>query len=637
GPARASETPPSEQAPADGPRAAWDRDEQVALDTGAARPRAVGSYAASDCLGLPTRRIRYTSDGVIHLEGCGQVFTLGQVAAAPAVGPDKLELVDPVGKVWLLKVSLKVEEGATLQVIGGTGEANWLRLRSDADSGIWLRAERGNLLFQDTKVTSWDTSAQTIDSDVSVAGNGSGGRSYIAARTVLSAGRATAAPSPCTLGGGSQEPYEARMDVINSEIAHLGYNAAESYGIVWKVYYKVDSAISGDQPPPGRELYALADIFGDVSNSVFRANYFGSYTYGAYCMTWQGNLFEQNIQYGLDPHDDSDNLTIRDNIFRDNGNHGMICSVECDNLVIVGNQSYRNQHGIMLHRNVNGALVEGNISADNRGAGIAIFDSYDAVVRGNTVGGNGESAIRLSVGASRNLIEGNSLTAGSAGYAIYTYKGSDAPTSGDGRPRDNIFRQNRIVGTNQPLIKLGDTLGTRFEQNSFEGQAPGLLLQRASGTSIRQLAPGTTLRITLDQTSSLNLRDAGGMIWQSNDAETSVNATGSSLDFNGGSAPALTLTALDLSVQPAQGSMRVQPIVWNETMREWRESGENLGDVQRTVGGLLAGQCYAATSDGAALGVFAPDAQRRVSFSSAARNGAILRLTTAACAAAPTA
>lgn len=31
------------------------------------------------------------------------------------------------------------------------------------------------------------------------------------------------------------EMGEARMDVIDSEIAYLGYHESESYGLVWKV------------------------------------------------------------------------------------------------------------------------------------------------------------------------------------------------------------------------------------------------------------------------------------------------------------------------------------------------------------------------------------------------------------------
>src|SRR5215207_3345443 len=48
--------------------AAWD----VVADAAIAPPNQAGARiaaAATDCLGFPTRRIRYTSDGVIHLEG----------------------------------------------------------------------------------------------------------------------------------------------------------------------------------------------------------------------------------------------------------------------------------------------------------------------------------------------------------------------------------------------------------------------------------------------------------------------------------------------------------------------------------------------------------------------------------------
>src|SRR5262245_31016004 len=82
-----------------GRAAAWD-----VVDDGAnaqPAPTAAGlATAATDCLGWPTRRIRYTSDGVIHLEGCGQTFVLSDIPAA-GIGADKLEQVDPANKIWL--------------------------------------------------------------------------------------------------------------------------------------------------------------------------------------------------------------------------------------------------------------------------------------------------------------------------------------------------------------------------------------------------------------------------------------------------------------------------------------------------------------------------------------------------------
>jgi parallel beta-helix repeat protein len=611
--------------------AAWDVvADQAAVPSNQASARIAA--AATDCFGFPTRRIRYTSDGVIHLEGCGQAFTLSDIQAA-GIGADKLELVDPINKIWFLKTKLKVEEGASLRVIGGAaGDASWLRLRSDSASGIWLRAENGNLLFQKTKVTSWDAVRGAPDTDLAVAPDGTGGRSYIATRSVLTKGRVTAAPTACDVSGGSQERYEGRMDVVDSEIGYLGYSAAESYGLVWKVYYDLNSADPSDAPPPGRQLYALADVFGDVSGSTLHHNYFGSYTFGGYCMRWSNNTFANNIQYGLDPHDDSDFLTISGNIFRDNGDHGLICSVECDHLVIVNNQSYGNLIGIMLHNRVNASLIEGNTVANNRQDGIALFDSHDNIVRNNTVTNNTISAIRLSVGSSRNLIENNSLTGLAAsgvgsGYVIYTYKGSDPPSSGDGRPRDNTFRNNQLTAYKNPMLKIGQATGNIFEHNSIAGPAADMAFSMAPDNIIRNSQLGQGFEIMLDATSSVALQDTRNAIWLLSRAGLSASATtaGSALRLiNANSGPAVTVTTLDLTVRPQIGTISVLPSVWNAEAHSWSETSANVaGVVNRTAGALTPGACYTVFANDAALGSFKADSSGQIAFSAAGQAGSV--------------
>jgi parallel beta-helix repeat protein len=633
-----------------GKPAAWDVVESQA--PGAVAPpgdrHMPAGVAASpnDCLGAPARQIRYTSDGVIHLEGCGQVFTLSQVAASPAVGPTRLEQVDPATKIWLLKVKLKVEEGATLRLIGGAGDVSWLRLRSDASSGIWLRAENGNLILHDTKVTSWDTARNAVDADISVAPDGTGGRSYIASRSVLTKSRPTAAPTACGVNGGSQEPYEARMDVVNSQISYLGYNASESYGMTWKVYYKANAADPSDQPPPGRQLYATVDIFGDVSGSTFDHNYFGSYTFGAYCMNWSANTFAENIQYGLDPHDDSDYLTIAGNTFHDNGNHGLICSVECNNLVITNNRSYGNGtpagsggtsepkgNGIMLHRNVNGALVEGNTIYNNFQDGIAIFDSHGAVIRNNTVVNNATSAIRLSVGSSGNLIEHNTLSSSAAapsgaGYLIYTYNGNDIPTSGgDGLPKNNTFRNNRLTGYKSPMMKIVAATANRFEGNTFDGPAGSVDFRSAVGNRLSDGEVGKAIQISLDVTSTTMLEDSRGYVWMlsSGNLHSMADSGSTTLELThantGGS---ISVTTLDLAVRPAHGAIAVQPATWGRESKSWIESSNaTTGTVVHIVGDLQSGTCYSASANGAVIWRLVANTSGRISFAYSGSSGPI--------------
>jgi mannuronan 5-epimerase len=623
-----------------GTPAAWDVVESQDLDAvtapGHAHMPAGAAASPNACLGAPARQIRYTSDGVIHLEGCGQTFTLSQVAVSPAVGAARLELVDPANKIWLLKVKLKVEEGATLRLIGGAGgDVNWLRLRSDTSSGIWLRAENGNLILRDTKVTSWDTARNAVDTDTGVAPDGTGGRSYIASRSVLTKGRPTAPPTTCALNGGTQEPYEARMDVVNSQVAYLGYNASESYGMTWKVYYKVNTTDPSDQPPPGRQLYAMVDIFGDVSGSTFDHNYFGSYTFGAYCMRWSANTFAENVEYGLDPHDDSDYLTITGNTFRDNGNHGLICSVECNNLVITNNRSYGNGkpagstpepkgNGIMLHRNVNGALIEGNTVYNNFQDGIAIFDSHGAVVRNNTVANNATSAIRLSVGSSGNLIEHNALSStaaapSGAGYLIYTYKGNDTPISGgDGLPKNNTFRNNQLAGYKSPMMKIVAATANQFEGNTIDGNVSSVDFRSAVGNRLRDSEVGKAIQISLDVTSTATLEDSRGYVWMLSvgSLRSTAGPGGTTLGLThantGGSVSA---TTLDLAVRPAHGVIVVQTTAWERASKSWIESSSTtVGPVAHTVGDLQPGTCYGASANSAVIQRLIANTSGRISF-----------------------
>ncbi|MEP7190583.1 MAG: right-handed parallel beta-helix repeat-containing protein, partial [Roseiflexaceae bacterium] len=404
-------------------------------------------------------------------------------------------------------------------------------------------------------------------------------------------------------------------------------------GLAWKVAYKVNAADPSDAPPPGRQLYALADVFGAVSGSTFHHNYFGSYTFGGYCMRWADNTFANNIQYGLDPHDDSDFLTISGNTFRDNGDHGLICSVECDHLVITNNQSYGNLIGIMLHNLVSASVIEGNTVANNRQDGIALFDSHDNVVRNNTVTNNAISAIRLSVGSSRNLIENNTLTGLAAngigtGYVLSTYKGNDPPTSGDGLPKDNTFRGNRLVGYKNPILHIDATTGSIFDNNTILGPATDMAFSMAAGNIIRNSQLRQSFQIVLDATSTVVLQDTRNAVWLLSrpGLSASVAADGSALNLtNANAGSAVTVTTLDLTVRPQTGAISVLPSAWSAGAHSWSETSTSAtSSVDRTAGGLAAGACYTASANGATLGNFKADPSGQLAFNTSGQTGTVM-------------
>lgn len=70
----------------------------------------------------------------------------------------------------------------------------------------------------------WDTDENTYDEDED------DGRSYISAVSEI-----VTDPDQDCIGNAKNTMGEARMDIVKSEMAYLGYHDSESYGLTWKV------------------------------------------------------------------------------------------------------------------------------------------------------------------------------------------------------------------------------------------------------------------------------------------------------------------------------------------------------------------------------------------------------------------
>lgn len=603
---------------------------------------AASAAQGGTCRGAKTRTVRYAaSNNTAYVEGCDSTWSLTEVASrldGIKAAKGKLRLVDAGNKIWYLGANLRVMEGATLGIVGGAqGDANQLRLKSDGDGFVFLRSDNGTLLIQDTTVTSWDEGKNSADEEYS------DGRAYVTVRSAYNPGaadRPATTPTACTVNGGTRDYYEGRMDIIRSTMTHLGYKAAESYGVVWKVIRKELNPSQRDDA-----LYNAVDVFGNVYESRFQNNYFGAYTYGAYCQDWASNVFERNVEYGLDPHDDSDFMTARGNIFRSNGNHGFICSVYCNDLKVLGNTSHDNGkrtstgpigHGIMLHRNVNGALVQGNNVYNNADSGIAIFDSHGATVRNNSVRNNGRAAVRLSVGASRNRIFNNILIGRSArqvgeGYVVYTYKGSDVPTSGNGRPKFNTFLRNRMIGHKEIVLKIGQGTSNHFIANrvfgpnvgfqftdGYNNLVSGIVFGLGLDTHVSTIGEGTNastfvrngqvgrkLVIRLNERAFTQLRDTRSYVYASR-LRTAALPRNTQITLSyANSGPVEVVRTLDFRVRPQRGAVYVKPSRWQTAApyrKSWTErTRQRTGAVAHRVGNLQAGTCYKVAVNGRRL------------------------------------
>ena len=306
---------------------------------------------------------------------------------------------------WLLGASVRIEHEGTLRI--GGASARRLRLRSDDDGFVWIKALGGTLEISDACVSSWDAARNNVDT------NYKDGRSFILARD----------------GG--------RMTIHNSELSYLGYAEDESYGIAWR----------------------LPETSGEIVNSRVGYNYYGLFLYRASGIQIVGNEVHHSILYGIDPHTSSNNLLIEKNRSHHNGKHGIILANGCNDSVIRSNEVFANDlHGIVLYKTSNNNTVEQNVVYNNHQEGIDLNESSGNIIRSNTTYQNVESGIGIGQGSRDNQVDENHVYQNrSDGISIYS-DAVDNSLNGNvvyGNARYGVYLKSKsnTIGTNNQIYE----------------------------------------------------------------------------------------------------------------------------------------------------------------------------------------
>ena len=390
----------------------------------------------------------------VYISGPGAQVSLPDIQRAlKTISPTVDLLKEETPGVWMSNVSLFINRGVTLTLSVDT--VSWLKLRSQGTdiqlsavpeasynyrSFTALRTYNGSILINGTaqqhiKISSWDPLSNDYDKDVS------NGRSYLLAN------------------------YNARMDIKYADVMYLGSTDGESYGIAWR------DINSSEQP-----TVLQARVTGDVMDSNFSYNYYGIYTFQASNMKFLRNKFHNNIGYGFDPHDYSNNFLVENNEAFENGNHGFIISRGCNNFIIRGNKSYNNKytldeavrraHGFMLDPGSPNSrfpqdpstnnLLENNQAYGNDGYGLRVVGSNTNTIRGNTFTNNYQG-MTIEQSSTSNVVTANTIT-GSGQYGIYLFSGADANTisnntiTGSGKHGIYIKTGHNIVSTQKSRV-----------------------------------------------------------------------------------------------------------------------------------------------------------------------------------------
>lgn len=289
----------------------------------------------------------------------------------------KSEAIEVAGRVATATATIRVGAGAIL-VIDGT-EFDELRLLSTPDVRANLIAEGATLRVRDIVIKSYDPATNGPDLTVE------DGRAFIRVDAFVDANGKAA---------------NGRLEVERSRISYLGYDSRHvhlgtysSYGISLKVRTE--------------EHLRRANVTGHIVNSTLSHNYRGFYSYGAQDFEIRDSEIHNNLDYGVDGHDDTDRLVVIGNLVHSNGGTGVICSRRCDKNIFENNHVYKNgANGIVLHDISTGGSILNNSVYDNVQDGIVIHDSQGTLVFGNKVRGN-RYGLRIFSGSVATLVENN--------------------------------------------------------------------------------------------------------------------------------------------------------------------------------------------------------------------------------------
>ncbi|MBI2581696.1 right-handed parallel beta-helix repeat-containing protein [Candidatus Woesearchaeota archaeon] len=264
------------------------------------------------------------------------------------------------------------------------------------------------------------------------------GTAYFMDIKITSADRLTKEPIQITRETYAQKrPHiytDAPADYVhieNSEFSYLGsYSAVE--GSTW-----------------GVSFWHLKSGF--IDNSKFHHNYFGLYTWETKNVVIQDSVSHDNLEYGMDFHDYSDNFIVQNNIVYNNGNHGIIFSKYCVGNKILNNYVYNHTlpvfvkgvshdygvHGIMLHKESNHNLVSGNVLKNNDRA-IFVYQSQDNIIENNIILGDRRDGIYMD--SSSNNIINNNIAFGTGSYGLYSYNSYDNQYDGNYFEKGSYFK-----------------------------------------------------------------------------------------------------------------------------------------------------------------------------------------------------
>jgi poly(beta-D-mannuronate) C5 epimerase len=303
---------------------------------------------------------------------------------------DKTVLKKDSNGVWILNATIQVNPMAKLTI--NQKDTSWLKIISKNESEPNFIKILGGANIDGVKITSWSPISKT---PIIQNTNGS-------------------IPRPFILFDNAT----GNVNISNSEIAFLGYNAYPLNGFVFRIGGNASSTIT---------------------NNINHDMWDGFYSDSAKSITIKNNQFYNNLRHGLNVDAGSHDINIIGNAAYNNNNTGMLCSDRCHNILFDNNTVHDNGNtGFMFSSGTYNSTAKKNY-AYNEKTGISIISSLNDKVYDNLFKSS-DRGIFIGENSTGSHIYNNTLMNDRIGIQFGTL------------PENNVLKNNSLYNVSTPVI-----------------------------------------------------------------------------------------------------------------------------------------------------------------------------------------
>jgi poly(beta-D-mannuronate) C5 epimerase len=260
--------------------------------------------------------------------------------------------------------------------------------------------------------------------------------------------------------------------IAGSRLVGLGYKGTTgTFGL------SMTPSVGGDRL--GHPLQRLAAPTGVLVGNRIERLFFGYYSNRAEDVAIVGNLFKDNVIYGIDPHDYTERLIAARNVSQGaRFAHGIIFSRGVSDGWVAQNLVLANQgSGVMMDRESSRNLIEDNLILGNRGDGIAIFESDDNLLRHNVILRNRRNGVLMRNSTGVQVLDNDIARNGRSAVEIAAEDISELETRNFvldpfRQEASAVLRANHFRGNARSAVSMRDALSLTLVGNRFTASGP---------------------------------------------------------------------------------------------------------------------------------------------------------------------